>query len=82
MEWWRWVAAGVEAVLLIVLLLLWFDTLRDRPGWSVRRAARPPAIGAIAIPLGIVAILLLPWWVGLVLIVVPAIAVTAMALAS
>lgn len=82
MEWWRWVAAGVEAVLLLVLVLLWFDTLRDRSGWTVARAARPPAIGALSIPVGILLVLLLPWWAVLVLIVIPAIAVTAMALAS
>lgn len=82
MQWWRWVAAGVEAVLLVVLLLLWFDTLRERPGWTVARAARPPAIGALSIPIGFLLVLLLPWWAGLVLIGVPAIAVAAMALAS
>lgn len=82
MQWWRWVAAGVEAVLLLVLLLLWFDTLRERPGWTVARAARLPAIGALSIPIGFLLVLLLPWWAGLVLIGVPAIAVAAMALAS
>lgn len=82
MQWWRWVAAAVEAVLLVILLLLWFDTLKEKPGWSVGRAARPPAIGAIAIPIGFLLVLLTPLWIGLILIAVPAIAVLTMALAS
>ncbi len=82
MEWWRWVAAAVEAVLLVILLLLWFDTLRDRPGWSTARAARPPAIGAVAVPAASALVLIVPLWLGLVLIALPAIAVIAMAVAS
>lgn len=82
MQWWRWVAAGVEAALLLVLLLLWFDSLRERPGWTVARAARPPALAALAIPIGFLLVLVLPWWAGVILIGLPAIAVMAMALAS
>ncbi|MGI8417830.1 MAG: hypothetical protein ACR2P2_16835 [Nakamurella sp.] len=82
MQWWRWVAAAVEAGLLVVLLLLWFDTLRETPGWSIARAAQRPAIAAIIVPIGFVLVLLLPLWIGLVLIAIPAIAVFAMALAS
>lgn len=82
MQWWRWVAAAVEAGLLVILLLLWFDTLKEKPGWTTSRAARPPAIGAIAVPIGFLLVLLLPWWLGMVLIAIPAVAVTVMALAS
>ncbi len=82
MEWWRWTAAGVQALLLLVLVLLWYDTLRDRRGWSIHRATRRAAVGAVIIPIGVVAVLLVPLWVGLILIAVPAIAVGAMALAS
>lgn len=82
MQWWRWVAAAVEAGLLVVLLLLWFDTLRETPGWTVARAAQRPAIGSVIVPIGFVLVLLLPLWIGLVLIAIPAIAVFAMALAS
>jgi hypothetical protein len=82
MEWWRWPAAAVEAVLLVILLLLWFDTLRDRPGWSTSRAARPPAIGALAVPAACLLVLILPLWLALVLIAIPASTVVAMAVAS
>lgn len=82
MQWWRWVASAVEAVLLVILLLLWFDTLKEKPSWSIARAARPPAIGAIAVPIGFLLVLLMPLWIGLILIAIPAFAVLVMALAS
>lgn len=82
MEWWRWTAAALVVVLLVVLLLLWFDQLRDEPGTSVAAAARRPALSAIAVPFVAALAFLLPWWGALVLVGVPAIAVTAMALAS
>jgi len=82
MDWWHWVAAAVEAVLLLVLVLLWYDTLRERPGWSVSRATRAAGIGAVSVPVGFVVVLFVPLWLGLILIAVPALAVAAMALAS
>ncbi|MDQ6659259.1 MAG: hypothetical protein M3Z00_13740 [Actinomycetota bacterium] len=82
MQWWRWLAATVEAALLVVLLLLWFDTLREKPGWTIAKAAQRPAIGSVIVPIGFGLVLLLPLWIGLVLIAIPAIAVGAMALAS
>lgn len=80
MGWWRWVAASVEAVLLLVLVLLWFDTLRERPGAS--RGSRTALAGAVLIPIGFVVVLLVPLWIGLILIAIPALAVATMALAS
>ncbi|MEJ7651051.1 MAG: hypothetical protein WKF57_18720 [Nakamurella sp.] len=82
MEWWRWVSAGVVVVLLVILQLLWFDTLRDRPGWSVRRAGARSAVTLVAIPIAIVLVAFSPWWVAAVLIAVPAVAVITMGLAS
>ncbi len=82
MGWWRWVAASVEAVLLLVLVLLWFDTLRERRGWTTAKAGKVAAIATIVIPVGFVLVYFLPLWLGLVLIAVPALAVAAMALAS
>lgn len=82
MTWWHWVAAAVEAVLLLVLVLLWYDNLRERPGWTMRRATRVAAISAIGVPIGFVVVLLVPLWVGLILVAIPALAVAAMALAS
>jgi hypothetical protein len=36
----------------------------------------------VIIPLGFVVVLLVPWWLGLVLIAIPALAIVSMALAS
>lgn len=82
MDGWHWVAAAVEALLLIVLVLLRYDTLRDRPGWTLRRATSSASKLAVIIPIGFVLVLLVPLWLGLILVAVPAIAVCVMALAS
>ncbi|MTD17071.1 hypothetical protein GIS00_24345 [Nakamurella sp. YIM 132087] len=82
MEWWRWAAAGVELLLLVVLVLLRFDSLRDRPGWSMARAARRASIWAVLIPIGVAAVLLVPGWAVLVLLAVPALVIGTMAMAS
>jgi len=82
MDRWHWLAAGVEALLLVVLVLLRYDTLRDRSGWTIRRATRSALKWAMIIPVGLVVVLLVPLWLGLILIAVPAIAVGVMALAS
>jgi hypothetical protein len=81
-DWWRWIAAGVELVLLVLLVLLWFDSLRERPGWSIARAARAAALSAVSIPIGVVAVIVLPVWGVALVIAVPAIALATMALAS
>lgn len=82
MEWWRWAGASVEALLILVLLALRMDTLRDRAGWDGYRAFRVMAPWALLAPAGFVAVLLLPWWMGLILIVIPALAILAMEMAS
>jgi hypothetical protein len=82
MDGWHWVAAAVEGLLLIVLVLLRYDTLRDRAGWTTRQATRSALKPAVVIPVGFVVVLLVPLWLGLILIAVPAIAVGVMALAS
>lgn len=82
MEWWRWVAASVEALLLLVLVLLWYDDVRERPGWSALRAGRAAAIAGLSVPVGFAIVFLVPLWLGLILIAIPAITVAAMALAS
>ncbi len=81
-EWWRWVAASVEALLLLVLVLLWYDDLRERPNWTAFRAGRAAALAGLSVPVGFVIVLLVPLWLGLILIAVPAVVVAAMALAS
>lgn len=63
--------------------LLRYDTLRDRPGWTLgRRATRSALKWGVIIPVGFVVVLLVPLWLGLILIAVPAIAVGILALAS
>lgn len=82
MTWLNWTAAGVEAVLILLLLLLWLDTLRDRTGWTTSMANRKAAPYAVAIPIGFVAVLLSPLWLALVLLAIPILAIVAMSLAS
>lgn len=82
MAWWHFLAAAVEAALLAILVLLWFDVLRERPSWSRRRAARAAGYAAISVPVGFLVVLIVPLWVALILIAVPALAVLAMALAG
>ncbi len=82
MDGWHALAAAVEAMILIVLVLLRYDTLRDRRGTTLARATRSAAKWAVIVPVGVVAVLLVPLWVGLILIALPAIAVSVMALAS
>jgi hypothetical protein len=79
---WHWIAASVAAVAAAILVLLWYDTLRERPGWSIARATKRAGLAAIVIPVSFLAALLLPLWVGGVLIVVPLVVVGVMALAD
>lgn len=79
---WHWAAAVVAALLLAVLVLLWYDNLRDRPGWTLARATRHALPAALVIPIGFVAALLLPLWVGGILIVVPLVTILVMAMAD
>ena len=81
MDGWHWLAAAVEGLLLIVLVLLRYDTLRDRRS-TMARATRSAMKWSIAVPVGILAVLLVPLWVALILIAIPALAVGVMALAS
>ncbi len=82
MDGWHWIAAAVEALLLAVLVLLRYDTLRDRPDTTLAQATRSALRLAVIIPIGFAAVLLVPLWMGLILIAIPAVAVGAMALAS
>lgn len=79
---WHWAAAAVAALLLMVLVLLWYDSLRERPGWTLARATRRALPAALVIPAGFVAALLLPLWIGGILIVVPLVIILVMAMAD
>lgn len=82
MDGWHALAAALEALILLTLVLLRYDTLRDRPGTTLARATRSALKWAVIVPVGVVAVLLVPLWVALILIAVPAIVVGVMALAS
>lgn len=82
MAWWQWSAAAVEAILLTILTLLWFDTLRERRGWRLAHHKKALVVPACGIPLGFLAVLAAPLWAALVLIAAPALAIVAMAMAS
>ena len=79
---WHWAAAAVAALMLTVLVLLWYDSLRDRPGWTLARATKRAAPAMLIVPVGFAAALLLPLWVGGVLIVVPLVIILVMAMAD
>lgn len=79
---WTWVVAAAMAVLLLILVLLRYDTYRDRPGWSLGDATRRALLLALLVPFGVVVVLLVPLWLGAALLAVPAIVVLVMALAS
>ncbi|WP_420122033.1 hypothetical protein [Nakamurella sp.] len=79
---WHWAAAALVALLLAVLVLLWYDSLRDRAGWTLAMATRRALPAALVIPVGFVAALLLPLWIGGILIVVPLVIILVMALAD
>ncbi len=74
--------AVAMAGLLLVLVLLRYDTYRNRPGWSLGYATRRALLVAPVIPLGVVVVLLVPLWLGAVLLAVPALIILVMALAS
>ncbi|TKV58429.1 hypothetical protein FDO65_12735 [Nakamurella flava] len=79
---WTAVVAVAMAGLLLVLVLLRYDTYRNRPGWSLGYATRRALLLAPVIPLGVVVVLLVPLWLGAVLLAVPALIILVMALAS
>lgn len=79
---WHWAAAVVVALLLLVLVLLWYDTLRERPALSTGQATVRALPSLIVVPVGFALALLLPLWVGGVLILVPLIVLIVMALAD
>lgn len=82
MDGWHALAAAVEALILIVLVLLRYDTLRDRRDRTLAQATRSALKWAMIVPVGVAAVLLAPLWVGLILIALPAFAVGVLALAS
>lgn len=82
MAWWHYLTASIEAVLLAVLVLLWYDSLRERPGWTLRRASMAALRASIAVPIGFLVVLVMPLWAALILIAIPALAVITMALVS
>lgn len=82
MAWWQWTTASVEAVLLTILALLWYDTLRERRGWRIAQHRKSVLLATCAVPVGFVVVLASPLWLALILIAVPALAIVVMALAS
>lgn len=80
MAWWHYLLASIEAVLVAVLVLLWYDMLRDRRDWPQQRARAAAFKAATTIPVGFLIVLVLPLWPALVLVAIPAIAIATMAL--
>lgn len=79
---WTWLVAAAMAVLLLILVLLRYDTYRERPDWSLGQATRRALLLSPVIPLGVVVVLLVPLWIGVALLAIPAVIILVMALAS
>jgi hypothetical protein len=82
MAWWQWATATLEALLLAILTLLWFDSLRERRGWRLAEHRRLLIVPACVIPVGFLTVLISPLWLALVLIGAPVLAIAVMAMAS
>lgn len=82
MAWWQWATAALEAILLTILTLLWYDSLRERRDWRLARHKKLLIVPACAIPAGFLVVLVSPLWVALILIAAPALAIVVMAMAS
>jgi hypothetical protein len=82
MEWWRWISGSVAAVLVLALLALRFDTLKDLPGSSAPKALKKLAPFSLFVPTLFLLALLSPWWIGLIVIAVPGLTLLAMAAAD
>ena len=79
---WHWIVASVAAVALTILVLLWYDTLRERPQLTTGQATLRALPSLIVVPIGFLLALFLPLWMGGVLIAVPLLVLLAMALAD
>ncbi len=75
MDGWHWVAASVMAVLLIILILLRYDTYRERKGVTLAQATKRAALLTPIIPIAFVIVLLVPLWLGWILVAAPAAAI-------
>ncbi len=82
MDGWHWLAASTIAVLLIVLILLRYDTYRERKGVTLRQATGRAALLTPIIPIAFVVVLLVPLWLGWILVALPAAAILVGALAD
>ncbi len=82
MAWWQWATATLEAILLIILTLLWYDSLRERRDWRPARHKGLLIVPACAVPAGFLIVLASPLWLALILIAIPALAIVVMAMAS
>jgi multisubunit Na+/H+ antiporter MnhB subunit len=79
MEWWRWAAAAGATVLVLLILALRFDTLKDRRGGTAALAARRLSPWLLLIPVAVLAAVLGPWWLAAAVVAVPAVTLLAMA---
>lgn len=82
MDTWRWIGAGVVAALFLTLVLLWLDTLREKPGWRLADHPSVVLVSISAVPMGFLLASLLPLWWVVGLAAAPTLAIAVMALAS
>jgi hypothetical protein len=69
---WHWLSASVMAVVLVLLVLLRYATYRERRELTLRQATGKAALLTPIVPIGFVAVLFAPLWLGWILIAIPA----------
>lgn len=79
---WHWAAASIVAIVLFVLVLLWYDILRERPNLSTGQATVRALPSLLVVAIGFLLALFLPLWAGGVLIMLPLIVLLVMAMAN
>lgn len=82
MEWWRWAAVATLVVIGVIGVLLILDSMRERTRWHPRQAVPVLAGSALVVPLLCSAAVIGPWWLVVLVVTVPALALLALAMAS
>lgn len=72
--------AAVAAALMLILVLLWHDSLRERRGWRLAQHPKVAAVSLATVPILFVIVVLSPLWLALALIALPALVILILAL--
>lgn len=82
MGWWQIGLAALTGIVALLLVMLWLDTVRERPNYSTDQSIRVIGIAAIAIPIIVAIVLFTPLWVGIIVAAIILLTLATMAFAS